>query len=257
MGRLNGKVAIVTGGASGMGRTTAMTFAREGAKVIVADCVVNGGDETVEAIRKAGGEAIFVRTDVSKSADVAAMVKKAVDTYGRLDILYNCAGIQEKPTPLHECTEGEFDRVVAVNLKGVFLGMKYAIPEMLKSGGGSIINQGSSVNVVGIPNMPGYAASKGGVATLSMEAAVDYLRQNIRVNWTCPGLIATKMVTEGIFKGDKETIERIGKNQPLGRYGTEQEVANLVLFLASDESSYITATGIRIDGANTQGTKYL
>ena len=255
--RIDGKVAIVTGGASGIGRTTAILFAKEGAKVVVADCVAQGGEETAKMIREAGGEAIFVKTDVTKSADVARTVKTTVDTYGKLDILYNCAGIQEEAVPLHECKEEDFDRVVAVNLKGVFLGMKYAIPEMLKTGGGSIINQGSTVNVIGIPNIPAYSASKGGVATLSMEAAVDYLRQNIRINWTMPGLIATKMVTDVILKGDKKAIERVGANQALGRYGTEEEIANLVLFLASDESSYITATGIRIDGAGTQGTKFL
>jgi NAD(P)-dependent dehydrogenase (short-subunit alcohol dehydrogenase family) len=253
MGKLDGKVAIVTGGASGMGQTTAVLFAKEGAKVVVADYVVESGEETTRMIKEAGGEAIFVKTDVSKASDVAAMVKTAVDTYGKLDILFNCAGLVEREAvPLHECKEEDFDKVIAVNLKGVFLGMKYAIPEMIKTGGGSIINQGSLVCVQGFPGLCSYSASKGGVATISMAAAVDYLRQNIRVNWTEPGLIATPMVRLGLLKGNKKALEELEASQPLGRFGTEEEIANLVLFLASDDASYITATGVKIDGALSQ-----
>jgi NAD(P)-dependent dehydrogenase (short-subunit alcohol dehydrogenase family) len=257
MGRLDGKVAIITGTTSGIGRTTAIRFAKEGARIVGAGRRANRGEEMVKMIRKAGGEAIFVTTDVSQSPDVIRMVKKAIDTYGRIDILFNNAGVQEQFVPLHELDEAEFDRVIAINLKGTFLCMKYVIPEMLKTGGGSIINVGSTVNVMGIPGVPAYSASKGGVATLSMETAVDYVRQNIRVNWTMPGLIATEMIADKAFKGDKELIEKVGANMVLGRYGTEEEIANLVLFLASDESSYITATGIRIDGAGTQGNKFI
>jgi len=255
MGRLDGKVAIVTGGGSGIGRTTAITFAKEGAQVVVADCVIEGGEETVRMIKGFDGDAIFVKTDVTNASEVANLVKVAVDTYGKLDILFNCAGIVErKNVPLHECKEEDFDRVIAVNLKGVFLGMKYAIPEMLKTGGGSIINQGSIAEVRGCPCLSSYGASKGGVASISRAAAADYLRHNIRINWTMPGLIKTPMVIRDLTKGDTEALKKLEAEQPLGRFGTEEEIANLVLFLASDESPYITGTGVKIDGALTQGS---
>lgn len=253
MGRVDNKVAIVTGGASGMGRAAAILFAKEGAKVVVADYVTEGGEETVNKIKEAGGDAIFVKTDVSNAADAKNMVKKTVNTYGKLDILFNCAGLVEREiVPMHECKEEDFDKVVAVNLKGVFLCMKYAVPEMLKGGGGSIVNQGSNSCIQGASNLSSYSASKGGVASLSRAAAMDYIRDNIRINWTMPGLIATQMVTRDLLKGDNEALNELLKRQPLGRFGTEEEIANLVLFLASDESSYITATEVRIDGGMSQ-----
>ena len=253
MGRLDGKVAIVTGGGSGMGRATAILFAKEGAKVVVAGRGIEAGEETVRMIKEAGGKAIFAKTDVSKTEDVKKMVKTTVDTYGELDILFNNAGIVEpEVVPLHEVKEEDFDKVIAINLKGVFLCMKYAIPEMLKTGGGSIVNQGSNSCIQGAPCLSSYSASKGGVASLSMSSAVDYLRQNIRINWTMPGLIPTPMITRDLTKGDKNALEKLEAAQPLGRFGTEEEIANLVLFLASDESSYITATGIKVDGALSQ-----
>lgn len=235
-----------------MGRVTAALFAKEGAKVVVADCI-DGGEETARMIKEQGGKAVFVKTDVSQSSEVERMVRTAVDTYGKLNVLFNCAGILDRErVPVHACKEEDFNRVIAVNLRGVFLGMKYAIPEMIKAGGGSIINQGSTTCVQGNPGLPSYSTSKGGVATLSMATAVDYLRQNIRVNWTIPGVIATEMIKQGWAQGDEEAVKELEKGQPLGRFGTEEEIANLILFLASDESSYITATGIKIDGAVTQ-----
>ena len=252
MGRLDGKVAIVTGGGSGMGRATAILFAKEGARLVVAGRRSENIEETVRMIREAGGEAIFIKTDVSKAKDVKNMVKAAIDAYGKLDVLFNNAAIIEQAeVPLHECKEEDFDKVIAVNLKGVFLGMKYAIPEMIKTGGGSIINQGSNSCIQGAPNLSSYSASKGGVASLSMAAAMDYLRQNIRINWTMPGLIPTPMI-ETRVKGDKEVLKKLEAAQPLGRFGTEEEIANLALFFASDESSYITATGVKVDGALSQ-----
>lgn len=253
MGRLDGKVAIITGAGIGIGRAAAILFAKEGAKVVVADIVVETGEETVRLIKKAGGESIFVKTDVTKASEVAAMVKTAVDTYGKLDILVNNAGIMDREcVPLHECTEEDFDRVIAVNLKGAFLAMKYAIPEMLKTGGGSIINQGSNACIQGSPRVPAYSTSKGGIPSLSRSAAVDYIRQNIRVNWTMPGLIPTALVARDLLKGDEKALERLEAAQPLGRFGTEEEIANVMLFVASDESSYITATGILVNGGLSQ-----
>ena len=252
MGRLDGKVAIVTGGGSGMGRATAILFAKEGARLVVAGRRTENIEETVRMIREAGGEAIFIKADVSKAKDVKNMVKAAIDAYGKLDVLFNNAAIIEQAeVPLHECKEEDFDKVIAVNLKGVFLCMKYAIPEMIKTGGGSIINQGSNSCIQGAPNLSSYSASKGGVASMSMAAAMDYLRQNIRINWTMPGLIPTPMI-ETRVKGDKEALKKLEAAQPLGRFGTEEEIANLALFLASDESSYITATGVKVDGALSQ-----
>ena len=252
MGRLDGKVAIVTGGGSGMGRATAILFAKEGARLVVAGRRAESIEETVGMIREAGDEAIFVKTDVSKTKDVKNMVKTTIDTYGKLDVLFNNAAvIEQEVVPLHECKEEDFDKVIAVNLRGVFLCMKYAIPEMLKTGGGSIINQGSNSCIQGAPNLASYSASKGGVASLSMAAAMDYLRQNIRINWTIPGLILTPMI-ESRTEGDRETLRKLEAAQPLGRFGAEDEIANLALFLASDESSYITATGIKVDGALSQ-----
>ena len=236
-----------------MGRAAAILFAKEGAKVVVADWVTEGGEETVKKIKEAGGDAIFVKTDVSKASDVKNMVQKTVDTYGKLDILFNCAGLVEREVvPLHETKEEDFDKVVGVNFKGVFLCMKYAIPEMLKGGGGSIVNQGSNSCIQGASNLCSYSGSKGGVASMSRAAAMDYIRKNIRINWTMPGIIATQMVTKDLLKGDNEALEGLREKQPLGRFGTEEEIANLVLFLASDESSYITATGVRIDGGLSQ-----
>ena len=255
MGRLDGKVAIITGGGMGMGRASAILFAREGAKVTVADIDTEAGEQTVRTIKESGGEAIFVKTDVSKSKDCASMVKATVDAFGKLDIIYNNAGILEPEyVPLHECKEEDFDKVIAVNLKGVFLGMKYAIPEMLKAGGGSIINQASAVCSIGIPKHPSYAPAKGGVVTMSMSAAMDYVRDNIRINWITPGTVSTPMVEQAF--PNREDYDRLQKWQALGRFGTPEEIANVALFLASDESSYITSTEMKADGGCTQGYRF-
>lgn len=253
MAQLDGKVAIITGAGSGIGRAAALLFAQEGAKVVVADIVVESGHETVKMIKQASNEAMFVKADVSRTEDVKKMIKAAVDTHGKLNILYNNAGVAERENvPLHECKQEDFDRVIAVNLKGVFLGMKYAIPEMLKVGGGVIINQGSTAGIQGRARFVSYCTSKGGVAAMSRAAAADYVRQGIRVNWIEPAFIATPMVTRDLTKGNKKSLKKLESAQPLGRFGTAEEVANLALFLASDASSYITGTGVKIDGATTQ-----
>jgi NAD(P)-dependent dehydrogenase (short-subunit alcohol dehydrogenase family) len=245
MGRLDGKVVIITGAGMGMGQAAAILFAKEGAKVVVADCLAEAGEETVKMIKEAGGEAIFVKADVSKAEDAKNMVKQTVDTYGRLDVLYNNAGIRGEVAPTPECTEENFDKVIAVNLKGVWLGMKYAIPEMLKTGGGSIINTASHTGERGTPNLPAYSASKGGVLAISRGTAMEYATKNIRVNCINPGTIATPFVIGGF---SSEARKFFMTTIPQGRLGEPEEVAYAALFLASDESSHITGHALVVDG---------
>lgn len=247
MGRLENKVALITGSGSGIGRATAVLFAKEGAKVLVADYVVDGGEETVNIIKKAGGEASFVKADVSKAADIENMIKTTVRIYGRLDILVNNAGIMQPMMPTHENTEELFDKVININLKGVFLGMKYGIAEMLKSGGGVVLNAASIAGLVGLGGSPVYCASKGGVIQLTKVAALDYATQNIRVNCVCPGVIWTPMV-EAVTGDSKEAQARFTAMEPVGRMGKPEEVAQAYLFLASDDASFITGAAVPVDG---------
>jgi len=250
MGRLDGKVVIITGAGSGMGRTAAILFAKEGAKIVVADIVVEGGKETVKMIKKAGGEATFVKTDVSKAAEAQNMVKTTVDTYGKLDVLYNNAAIGEPTIELTaDCTEENWDKVQAVDLKGVWLGMKYAIPEMIKSGGGSIINTASQVATRGNFGLTAYTAAKGGVVSLSRETAIEYADKNIRVNILEPGYITTPM-SEGLCS-DPVITKKILDGTPQHRFGKQEEVAYAALFFASDESPHITGAELAIDGGIT------
>jgi len=245
MDRLKNKVALITGGGSGIGRATCLLFAREGAKVVVADYVAEGGNETVQQIKAASGEAAFVQADVSKSAEVRNMIAKTVQTYGRVDILFNNAGIEGPSAKLANYQEEDWERVIAIDLTAVYLGMKYAIPEMIKQGGGVIISTASVAGIVGFPGSGAYAAAKAGVINLTRLAALEYADKKIRVNCICPGVISTPMVDRVMGDRPRENVVRL---EPIGRLGAPDDIANAALFLASDESSFATGAPFIIDG---------
>lgn len=248
MSKLTGKVAIVTGAVSGIGEATALLFGREGADLVLADWDGKRGENVAQAVRNGGAEAAFVKTDASKVEDVQAMVRAAVDGYGRLDVIFNNAGIEgEMNKPTADCALENWDRVIGINLSGVFYGMKFAIPEMLKTGGGSIINTASVAGLVGFAGIPAYCAAKGGVVQLSKCAAIEYAAQNIRVNVICPGVIWTPMV-ERATGGTEEARKAFTALEPVGRMGTAEEVAQVALFLASDDSSFCTGAPFIVDG---------
>ena len=246
-GRLDNKIALVTGAGSGIGRATALVFAREGARVVVSDIVVEGGQETVQQIEAAGGEAIFVKADVSKAADVEALITQTVETYGRLDCAFNNAGIEGGVKPTIDCTEEEFDRTIAVNLTGVWLCMKYEIQQMLSQGGGTIVNTASAAGLVGFPGLPDYVASKHGVVGLTKTAALEYAKSGIRVNAVCPGVIQTPMVERGaqLSPGFDELAVSM---EPVGRFGQPAEVGEAVVWLCSDAASFVTGIPMQVDG---------
>jgi len=247
MGRLAGKVAIITGAGAGIGRAAAILFAKEGAKVVVVDWIAHDGEETVSMVKEFGGEAIFVKTNVAEAEDVKGMVEIAIDTYGKLDILYNNAGIVGAWVKTEEYPEDSWEQVIAVNLKGVFLGMKYAIPAMLKCGGGSIISTASQAGDRGQPNIAAYSASKGGVLALSRATAIEYAARNIRVNSINPGIITTPMVMS-VMESNPKAKEQFLSVVPQCRFGKPEEVAQAALFLASEESSHITGHTLVVDG---------
>jgi NAD(P)-dependent dehydrogenase (short-subunit alcohol dehydrogenase family) len=245
---LEGKVALVTGGSSGIGRASALAFAREGAKVVIADVDVNGGEETVRLIKEAGGEAIFVRTDVSKAAEVEALVNEAVETYGRPDYAHNNAGIEGITALTADCSEENWDWVINVNLRGVWLCMKYEIRQMLQQEGGAIVNTSSALGLVATGRgLPAYVASKHGIVGLTKAAALEYARAGIRVNAVCPGAIRTPM-HERLTGGDPEVDAQIAAAQPVGRVGSPEEVAEAVIWLCSDAASFVTGHTMVIDG---------
>ncbi|NJR52231.1 MAG: SDR family oxidoreductase [Leptolyngbyaceae cyanobacterium CSU_1_3] len=245
--KLSGKVALVTGGTSGIGRATAIAYAQHQAKVVVVGRRIDEGEETVRSIAEAGTEAIFVQADVTKEADVQAMVDKAVSVFGRLDIAFNNAGtVGENPSSIEQ-TEAEYDRTMNVNVKGVWLSMKYEIAQMLKQGSGSIVNMASVVGVVALPNILLYTASKHAVVGLTKAAAIQYAKAGIRINGVAPGSIQTDMFEAGTGGQDEVKAYLTGLH-PIGRIGTPLEVANAVLFLSSDMASFITGETLMVDG---------
>jgi NAD(P)-dependent dehydrogenase (short-subunit alcohol dehydrogenase family) len=246
-GRVDGKVTLVTGAGSGIGRATAQIFSREGAKVVVADIVIEGGEETVRLLKAAGGEATFVRVDVSQPVDVEAMVKKAVDTYGRLDCAFNNAGIEGVIQPTADYGEAHWDRVLAINLKGVWLCMKYEIQQMLKQGSGAIVNTASVAGLIGLPGFSAYVAAKHGVNGLTKTAALEYAKSGIRVNAVCPGAIRTPMFERGV-RDNPGIEEQIVAAEPIGRMAAPEEVGEAVVWLCSDAASFVTGLPMAVDG---------
>lgn len=247
MGMVDGKVALVTGAGSGIGRATALRFAREGAKVVVADIVPEGGEETVRMIKSAGGDAVFVKCDISIAAEVDAMVAKAVETYGRLDCAANNAGIEARPAPTVDCAEEDFDRTVMINLKGTFLCMKSEIQQMLKQGGGAIVNTSSMAGMVGVPGMSAYTAAKHGIIGLTRTAALEYGTAGIRVNAVCPGAVRTPMMQQ-IITAMPELGKEMDENHPVGRIAEPDEIAEAIVWLCSDAASFVTGHPLAVDG---------
>jgi NAD(P)-dependent dehydrogenase (short-subunit alcohol dehydrogenase family) len=250
-----GKVALITGGGNGIGRAAAVAFAQHGAKVVVVDRDGAAAEATAGIVRQKGGDATSVTADVTKSEDVKAYVKAAIGKYGRIDCFFNNAGIEGRLAPTAEYDEATFDAVIGVNLKGVFLGMRHVLPEMIRQKSGAIVNTASVAGLVASPGMPAYVASKHGVIGLTKAAAGEVARQGIRVNAVCPGPVDTRMIhalEEQIAPGDPESVgERYRAALPSGRYTTPEEIANMVLFLCSDLASNTTGGQFVVDGGRT------
>jgi NAD(P)-dependent dehydrogenase (short-subunit alcohol dehydrogenase family) len=239
------KVAIVTGGSFGIGKATAIAFAERGAKVVIADWVED--PETVNHIKHMGSEAIFVKCDVSKDSDVKAMVEKTLATFGRLDYAFNNAGIEGLSTPVHECTEENWDNTIGVNLKGIYLCMKYELPHMLKQRSGAIVNCASVAGLIGFPGLGAYVASKHGIIGLTKTAALENAKWGVRINAVCPGVIKTPMVDRMTGK-DKVAEKQFENMEPVGRMGQPEEVAEAVTWLCSGSSSFVTGHAMAVDG---------
>ncbi|TWD92344.1 NAD(P)-dependent dehydrogenase (short-subunit alcohol dehydrogenase family) [Neobacillus bataviensis] len=244
--KLSEKTAIVTGGGSGIGRAAALRFAKEGAKVVVADIDSIDGEETANYIREHEGSSIFVKTDVADPEQIKRLIETTTSTFGGLHIMFNNAGVGNLEVRSVDLSVEEWDRVVDINLKGVFLGIKYAVPALIKSGGGSIINTSSLLGLKGQKFVSAYNASKAGVVVLTQNAALEYGKYHIRVNAIAPGVIDTKIIDN--WKQNERKWPIISRANALGRIGTPEEVANAVLFLASDEASFITGATLSVDG---------
>jgi NAD(P)-dependent dehydrogenase (short-subunit alcohol dehydrogenase family) len=248
--RMDGKVALVTGGASGIGRAAVLDFVAQGASVVVADVDTEGGDETARLVKEQGGEGLFVHTDVSRTDDVEAVVARAVEAFGGLDYAFNCAATAGEMAPTADCTEANWDRTVLTNLKGVWLCLKAEIAHMLANGGGAIVNASSVAGLIGFPGLPAYSASKGGVIQLTRSAALEYASAGIRVNAVCPGATETPML-QGLIDKHPGLDAGLLALQPLGRIGRPEEVAHAAVWLCSDDSSFVTGQVLPVDGGWT------
>ena len=242
-----GKVAFITGASSGIGRATAMAFARAGADVMVVDVLGDGGHQTVAAVQELGRRAVFVRCDVSRDDDVRHAVRDTIEAFGRIDFAFNNAGIEGQQAATADCTPENWDRVIGINLKGVWLCMKYQIPQMLGEGGGAIVNCSSIAGLVGFQGIPAYVASKHGVVGLTRTAALEYSKSNIRVNAVCPGVIQTPMI-DRFTHGEAAIRKQLVEGEPVGRVGRPEEVADAVLWLCSERASFVTGHALAVDG---------
>lgn len=242
------KVAVVTGGGSGIGKATALALTREGVRVVIADISETDGENVVKVLRHLGGEALFVRTDVSQSVDVQALINKTIEVYGRLDFAINNAGIEGTSALTAEYTELDWNKVIGVNLTGVWLCMKYEIPPMLDHGGGAIVNVSSILGWVGFVNACAYTASKHGIVGLTKVAAMEYATQGIRVNAVCPAFIATPMLGRAGMTVGSDTYNAAAALHPVKRLGTPEEVAEMIVWLCTDSASFVTGSAMLVDG---------